>query len=315
MTERAVAEAVTTGLWAANKTLPSWLLYDAAGCELYEQITTLPEYYLTRAEAEIFTDQGDALIQAVSGEAAEIAVAEIGAGMATKTERLLEAVLRRQAHCTYLACDIATTALAAAATRLTRNLPRLQVKTASGSHVDAGPAIATLTGRQMLLFIGSSLGNYRDTEAIRLLASMRTFLRPDAVLVLGTDVKKDASVLLPAYDDAQGVTSRFSLNILSRLNRDLGANFELSAFRHVALWDEPRSNIEIFIESKREQTVQFKALEKSVSFAAGERIHTETSAKYNSNRIKNILQHAGFSWQQTLSDSKGLFAVHLAGLS
>jgi len=304
--------AAARGLLAEQKSLPAWLLYDDVGCALYEEITRLPEYYLTRAEAEIFERHGDAILARAAEGGARIALAELGAGTATKTELLLRASVRLQRSCVYLACDIAPESLRQLAERIPRALPAVEVRTAAGTHVDAGPAIAALRERQVLLFIGSSIGNYRDDEAVRLLAAMRRFLRDDAVLLLGTDLKKDPGVLQAAYDDAQGVTASFSLNILARLNRDAGAAFDLAAFRHVAEWDEAASNIEVHLESVRAQRVRIDALDADVVFAAGERIHTETSAKYDLPRVDRILGAAGFARAAGWLDGAGRFAVHLA---
>jgi L-histidine N-alpha-methyltransferase len=315
MIDPAVAEAACPGLCAPKKWLPSWLLYDEAGCQLYEQITRLPEYYLTRAEAEIFERQGDAMVALAAAPGRRVAFAELGAGTATKTEAMLEAALRAQGSCVYLACDIAASALQRARQRLRRKLPGVEMRTFVGSHGDAGPSIAALAERQVVLFIGSSIGNYTDDEAIQLLARLRRSLRADAVLMLGADVAKSPEVMRRAYDDEQGVTAAFSKNLLVRLNRDLEATFDLEAFRHVAVWNEVASNIEVYLEALREQRVWVGALGRELVFAEGERIHTETCAKYELPRVERILASAGFARAQTYMDSAGLFAVHLARLA
>lgn len=310
--DRAVAEAAFAGLRASPKWLPSWLLYDDAGCALYEQITRLPEYYLTRAEAEIFERQGDAMVAFASGAGQRLAFAELGAGTAVKTEALLEAALSAQESCVYLACDIAELPLQQAQRRLQHNLPRAQIRTFVGPHADAGPSIAALEGRQVLLFIGSSIGNYTDDDATQLLARLRPWLRAGAVLLLGADIAKSPEVMQRAYDDAQGITAAFSKNLLVRLNRELDAEFDLEAFRHVALWNPTTSNIEVYLESLRTQRVWIGAFGEAVPFMSGERIHTETCAKYDARRIDRILHGAGFSRAATYVDSACLFAVHLA---
>jgi L-histidine N-alpha-methyltransferase len=198
------------------------------------------------------------------------------------------------------------------AARLRSNLPRAQLRSFAGTHLDARPAIEALEGRQVLLFIGSSIGNYPDGEAVQLLAEVRRFLRADALLVLGADLVKEPQVMQRAYDDAQGVTAAFSKNILARLNRELQANFDVEAFQHIALWNEASSNIEVYLESRRAQRVQIGALQQELIFREGERIHTETCAKYDSRRIDRILSAAGFSRTATLVDSAELVAIHLA---
>lgn len=312
MIDRAVAEAASAGLRAAAKWLPSWLLYDAAGCALYEQITRLPEYYLTRAETEIFERQGDAIVAFASGAGQRLAFAELGAGTANKTEALLEAALRAQPSCVYLGCDIAQGPLQEAQRRLRHNLPQAQIRTFAGPHVDAGPHIAALEDRQVLLFIGSSVGNYADGDAIELLGHVRRSLRADAVLLLGADVAKAPELMQRAYDDSRGITAAFSKNLLVRLNRELDAKFDIEAFRHVALWNETASNIEVYLESLRSQRVWIGAFGEAIPFEAGERIHTETCAKYDARRIDRILHGAGFARAATYVDSAGLVAVHLA---
>ena len=315
MIDLVVAEAACPGLCAPHKWLPSWLLYDEAGCTLYEQITRLPEYYLTRAEAEIFKRQSSDIVALASERGRRLAFAELGAGTALKTEALLDAALRAQGACVYLACDIAASSLEHAQRRLRRNLPEVELRTFIGSHVEASEAIASLPDRQVLLFIGSSIGNYADDEAIQLLTRLRRSLRPGAVLLLGADMVKDPSVMQRAYDDAQGVTAAFSKNLLVRLNRDLDATFDVEAFRHVAVWNKADSNIEVYLEAVRAQRVWVGALGRELTFGDGERIHTETCAKYDLPRIERILHRAGFARAQTYVDAAGLFAVHLAWLT
>lgn len=309
------AAEVLGGLFAPRKSLPTWLLYDDAGCEIYERITALPEYYLPRAESEILERQSDAIVERAAAGGAELALAEIGAGTAQRTELLIAAVLRRQARAIFLACDIAPAPLAAAAARLRGAHAGLEVRTFAGTHEAACPAIAALPGRQVLLFLGSSIGNYPDDDAVALLAAMRRGLRDDAVLVLGTDLKKDPRVLLPAYDDAQGVTAAFTTNILTRLNREFSCTFRPGAFRHVAAWNAAASNIEIFLEAQGPQRVTIGALGRDAVFADGERIHVETCAKYDAGRVDGILARAGFVRAATFTDAEGRYAIQLAGVA
>ncbi|MEO8083813.1 MAG: L-histidine N(alpha)-methyltransferase [Ardenticatenales bacterium] len=300
------------GLFAPHKSLPSWLLYDDAGCALYERITALPEYYLPRAETDILAHQADAILAQAAEPGVALALAEIGAGTATRTELLIAAALRRQSKCVYLACDIAPAPLAAAASRLRGTFTGLEVRTFAGTHGDAGPAIAALTERQVLLFLGSSIGNDPDPKAGALLAAMRPWLRDDARLVLGTDLKKDPRVLHAAYDDAQGVTAAFSLNLLARLNREYGCTFRLDAFRHVAEWDAAAANIEIFLVAQGPQHVTIGELGRDIAFVDGERIHIETSAKYDAARVDRILASGGFERVATFLDSAERYAIQLA---
>jgi L-histidine N-alpha-methyltransferase len=308
----AVARAVALGLGAEPRRLPSWLLYDAAGSALFEEITQLPEYYLARAEAEIFARQGDQMVALAAGNGRRLSFAEIGAGTAIKTEALLEAALRAQGSCVYLACDISEIPLRQAQQRLRTRLPGADVRIVVGTHADAGPAIAALEDRQLLLWIGSSIGNHTDAEAAQLLAQMRRHLRSDALLVFGTDLVKDPRTLQRAYDDTRGVTAAFSKNLLLRLNREIDARFDVEAFRHVAEWNAEASNVEVYLESTRAQEVWVGAVGRHYGFGRGERIHTETCAKYDARRVQRILDAAGFASASTQLDSEGRFAVHLA---
>jgi dimethylhistidine N-methyltransferase len=303
---------VLGGLLGASKWLPTWLLYDEAGCALYEQITALPEYYLTRAEAEIFAHQSDAILALAGAGGAALAIAELGAGAATKTELVLAAALRRQPECDLLLCDLAPGPVRAAAARIRARFAGARVAVQVGSHPEAGPAIAQLPDRQVLMFLGSSIGNYRDPEAVALLRGMRACLRDGAALVLGTDLLKDPRVIQAAYDDAQGVTAAFTLNVLSRLNREYRCDFRVDGFRHVAVWQEAPAGIEIWIESTRSQRVALGALEREIHFAAGDRIHLETCSKYDPPRVDRLLRAAGLERVGTFLDRAERYAVQVA---
>ena len=174
------------------------------------------------------------------------------------------------------------------------------------------PALSRISGRKLVLFIGSSIGNYDPPEAIAMLRRIRRSLRPGDALLLGTDLAKSSKILLPAYDDAQGVTAEFNKNMLARLNRELDADFDLDAFRHVALWNRRCSRMEIYLESTTKQSVFIPAIDLDVAFAAGERIHTENSYKYTGEMVNQILNEAGFKLERTWSDPKHWFGVHLA---
>jgi dimethylhistidine N-methyltransferase len=311
----AVARAVLDGLFLPRKSLPSWLLYDAAGCALYERITMLPEYYLTRAEAEIFATQGDAIIAALRADARlPVSFGELGAGTATKTESLLRAAVRAQGGCVYLACDISPDPLHIALRRLGATCPDVSVRAFVGTHLAALPELARLPGRQVVMYIGSSIGNLRDDAAAALLGALRPALRPGARLILGTDTRKDAETMRLAYDDAQGVTAAFSLNLLTRLNRELDADFDLEGFRHVARVEPGHGDVEIAIVSQRRQRVRMARLDRTVSFEPGERIETEVCAKYDRPRVDHLLGAAGFRRCETFTDAEARFDVHVAAL-
>jgi dimethylhistidine N-methyltransferase len=322
-----VARVVADGLLRADKRLPAWLFYDAEGSRLYEQITRLPEYYLTRAERSIFEKHSDAIVACAAGDASDVShvrsvgpgtaiaalhVAELGAGAATKTQVLLRAVIRRQGKTTFVAADVSQSALEEGARRMAREEPELTVRPALGHHEDALEAIRAMPDRQLVLFIGSSIGNYAPDEARALLSSVRGSLRVGAAFLLGTDLKKSPRVLIPAYDDSRGVTAAFNKNVLRRINRDLGADFDVERFRHVAIWNEGDSRIEMHLESVARQAVRIEALGVDVILRKGERIHTESSVKYDEAMVDSLLGSSGFRRERTFLDDDGRFAVHLA---
>lgn len=307
-----IAADVLRGLTAPSKSLPPHLFYDAAGSALYERITELPEYYPTRAEREIFETQADAMIARASlGWPGPLNLVELGAGSASKTEVLLRAVLRRQPACHYIPVDVSVTALEQARRRLAASLPRVRVSPLAMTHARAFDAMTHVPPRQLVLFIGSSVGNFEDDEASRLLADLRSALGDQTTVLLGTDLRKSADVLLPAYDDSAGVTAAFNKNVLARINRELGGHFRLDQFRHVALWNDAASRIEMHLESTRAQSVTVDALGIQVAFRAGETIHTESSIKYTLPRVERLLERAGFALDHTYFDAQERFATHL----
>jgi dimethylhistidine N-methyltransferase len=304
---------VREGLTGREKSLPPWLFYDAAGSRLYEQITQLPEYYLTRAERSIFERHADDIVEAATrGTSDPLQLMELGAGAATKSQLLLAAVLRRQRRTTFMPADISPESLKPAVTRLRRELPRSRIVPVVGPHEAALTAVSRLTGRQLVLFIGSSIGNYTSAQALALLAAIRRSLRAGSALLLGTDLRKDPQTLIAAYDDAGGVTAAFNRNVLVRLNRELGARFDPSRFRHVALWNGPASRIEMHLESTVDQIVPIEALHLQIELRSGERIHTESSVKYDEAMVDALFAGAGFERERTFFDGEKRFAVHLA---
>lgn len=304
---------VLEGLSAPRKRLPSYLFYDQHGSALYEQITELPEYYPTRTERKILETHADEIVAlAAEGSEKPLQVVELGAGTASKTQIILQAVVARQRRCVFLPIDVSAAALDEAQARLRAQLPAVEVRPFVGHHQDAFQTIQQLGPRRLVLFIGSSIGNFEDADAIALLRGVRRSLTPGGALLLGTDLRKSPEILIPAYDDAQGVTAAFNKNILAHLNRELGAHFDLDAFRHVALWNEGQSRVEMHLESLRAQRVRVEGLDRSFLFEAGERIHTESSIKYDDERVDGILGACGFRRRRTFTDPRGLFAVHLA---
>jgi L-histidine Nalpha-methyltransferase len=310
---KAMAEDVRRGLSSTPKSLPAYLFYDDEGSRLYEQITELDEYYPTRTERAILAQHAADIVRRVRLDATEpLRIVELGAGTATKTTLLLEAVIAEQGECVFVPIDVSRAALDEATDRLARELPAVDVQPFVGRHEAAFDTIRALGPRRLVLFIGSSIGNFDDAAALALLRGVRKSLTPGGALLLGTDLRKDPARLVAAYDDASGVTAAFNRNILRHINRELGAGFEPERFRHVAVWNDDASRIEMHLESREAHDVHIGAIDLVVRLGEGERIHTESSVKYDLPRIDALLGAAGFTRETTYSDEEQLFAVHLA---
>jgi len=302
-----VAAAAAEGLLRPDKQLPAWLLYDAQGSALFEEITALPEYYPTRTERAILSAHAGEMIAAAG---TPLAVAELGAGTASKTQLLLAALLERQARAAYVPIDVSRSALAVAEATLSRT-PGLSVHPVVGRYPQDLGVLDAIPGRRLLLFLGSNLGNYDPAAAGELLWAVRARLRPDDTFLVGTDLRKAGEILVPAYDDAAGVTARFNKNVLVRLNRELSARFDPDSFRHLVRWNAAQSRIELYLQSEGEQQVWIGALGTVVRFAAGERIHTESSYKFTNVALRALFAGAGFRWERSWFDERRWFAVHL----
>jgi L-histidine N-alpha-methyltransferase len=312
----AVACEATQGLTATPKTLSPWLFYDEEGSHLFEQITTLPEYYLTRTERGIFATHADEIIARAAGRQ-RLTLVELGAGTATKTGLLLAAAVRRQASVVYQPVDVSETALDEARENIETNIPGVTVHSQIADYTSEPLSLKHRPGtRTLALYIGSSIGNFAPQDAHDVLRNLRTQLKPGDSLLLGTDLAKDEATLLAAYNDAAGVTAAFNRNVLTRLNRELGANFRVEKFAHKAIWNARESRIEMHLCSTVAQSVNIPASADcpalTLDFAAGETIHTENSYKFTKATISALLGAAGFTLTQTWHDADKLFAVTLA---
>lgn len=305
----AIAADVAQGLGRTPRSLPPWLFYDERGSALFEEITRLPEYYLTRTERAILETHADEICRLAG---TNLTMVELGAGTADKTRILFRRQLRRQMRLVYFPVDVSRAALKAAEVRLSREFPRLLVKPAVADYTSESLHLDDPGTTKLVLYLGSSIGNFEPQAAIALLSRVRAGLRRGDCLLLGADRVKTESVLLPAYNDAQGVTEQFNKNMLVRINRELGADFDLSGFRHIAEWNPRQSRIEIYLESICRQVVHIHLLHMSVEFSAGERLHTENSYKYTDASVGGMLKSAGFTIERTFSDERGWFGLHLA---
>jgi L-histidine Nalpha-methyltransferase len=304
-----IAAEVYDGLMKRPKSLPPKLFYDATGSELFERITELPEYYLTRTERGILCDRATDIIAATGHD---LKLIELGAGTASKTRLLIRAALNQQAKLDFYPIDVSRSALDEAVAHLNGDFPRLRVTPVVDDYSRGLGQLSRLPGRKLLLYLGSSIGNFEPMQAGAMLRTMRSSMNPGDALLLGTDMVKSPDVLLPAYDDAQGVTAAFNKNILAHINRELDADFHRDNFSHLALWNPECSRMEMHLESTRPQIVHLRQLGIRVHFNKGERIHTENSYKFTQPIINAILEMSGFVREQTWMDDNGWFALHLA---
>ncbi|HST52393.1 MAG TPA: L-histidine N(alpha)-methyltransferase [Pyrinomonadaceae bacterium] len=304
---------VRRGLTARPKSLPPKYFYDDLGSQLFEVICRLPEYYPTRAESEIFASRSEEIVGVVAG-GSHLTLVELGSGSASKTRRIIEAILERQGRLEYLPVDISTAALEASAVALLQDYAALTVNAYAGDYDAALPLVGAELddeSRALVLFLGSNVGNFDRVEARDFLRRLRGVLREGDCLLLGADLKKDPAVLEAAYDDALGVTAAFNLNLLARINRELEADFDLRSFRHVALYDAAEGRVEMHLESTRAQVVSVRALDILINFDAGERIHTENSYKYDLSELSALAGATGFARVQTWLDAGERFSSNL----
>jgi L-histidine N-alpha-methyltransferase len=297
---------VLDGLLASPKTLPPKWFYDARGSELFERITELPEYYPTRAERRILADR--------SAEIAELtqahALVELGSGSSEKTRLLLDA-LRDTGLRQFVPMDVSPTALRESAAAIAQDYPGLEVHGVVGDfteHLDLLPGERP----RLVAFLGGTIGNLVPSERAKFLAGLRSVLFEGEWLLLGTDLVKDPDTLVRAYDDSAGVTAEFNKNVLTVLNRELDADFDVDAFEHVAAWDTEAEWIEMRLRATRAMRVRLAALDLDIRFAQGELMRTEVSAKFTWPRVTAELAEAGFELVKWFTDPQERFAVSLA---
>ncbi|MEA2601904.1 MAG: L-histidine Nalpha-methyltransferase [Acidobacteriota bacterium] len=305
------ADDVRYGLTATPKVLYPKYFYDELGSRLFEAITVLPEYYATRSEAEILRAHAGEIAAALGGP---LWLLELGSGDGQKTRLLIEALLARQEKLEYVPVDISESAVETSSRSLLFSYPDLRITAYVGEYQAALRTIRkerALPGRTLVLFLGSTLGNLDPGERLALLRDVRNLLNPGEGFLLGVDLEKPESVLIPAYDDPLGVTAAFNLNLLARVNRELGGEFDLTAFRHRARYNRTEGRVEMHLESRRDQTVPVRGLGIEVPFAAGETIHTENSYKFRREQIAALAAAAGFELRRTWTDARGWFASNL----
>jgi L-histidine N-alpha-methyltransferase len=305
----AMARDVRTGLSAETKELAPKYFYDEHGSQLFERITELPEYYPTRAERSILAERS-AEIHAAAGSPSTLV--ELGSGSAAKTRHLLNAM--RDAGClaTYVPVDISEEITHETAERLVREYPGLAVRGLVCDFEHDLERIPNGSGSRLVAFLGGTIGNLYPAARHGFLVQLASLLGPDDRLLLGTDLVKEPARLEAAYDDSLGVTAEFNKNVLRVLNRELGADFDLDAFEHVARYDAEQARMDIRLRSLADQTVRVDDIDLEVSFAAGEEMRTEISSKFTRERLERVYEEAGLQMSGWFTDPDGDFALSLA---
>ncbi|MBJ7881778.1 L-histidine N(alpha)-methyltransferase [Gelidibacter salicanalis] len=303
---------IDLGLSATNKTLPSKYFYDEIGDALFVEIMKMPEYYLTKAEFDIFKNQNQKLIKALKLETTTFfELVELGAGDGTKTKQLLKALDQQQYNFDYAPIDISEHALKHLKASVNSELPKVKISTKQGDYFNVLADLKQSEDPIIVLFLGSNIGNLPDARAKEFLQKLSDNLKNGDRVVLGVDLIKPESIVLPAYNDAQGITKRFNLNLLTRINRELDANFDINSFKHLPEYTEKEGIARSFLVSTTKQTVTIKNLNKSFNFIEGEKIHTETSRKYNDQILTDILGQSSLKIIDRLTDSQNLFADYI----
>jgi L-histidine Nalpha-methyltransferase len=299
---------VAEGLSAPRKWLPCRFFYDRAGSELFERICGLPEYYLTRTERAILDRYAAEIVEAAGPE---IALVEFGSGSSDKTRLLLAAALRRQSALHYTPIDISGEFLRSSAVRLLADFPRLDVTAIAAEYHDGIAALPRAGVPRLILFLGSSIGNFTRDEASAFLAHVRESMRPEDRLLVGIDLLKERATIEAAYNDSLGVTAAFNRNLLTRVNRELGADILLDAFAHSAPFVEQHARIEMHLVCRRAHRAYVGAVDMHFQFHRGETIHTENSHKYSLGGFASLCHGAGLDVQRHWTDAREWFALLL----
>ncbi|MEP3049526.1 MAG: L-histidine N(alpha)-methyltransferase [Roseibium sp.] len=298
----AIEAEILAGLQTQQKTISSKWLYDDIGSHLFEAITELDAYYPTRTELEILENNAKRYTR-LNG--ARGAMVELGSGSSRKTDILLSALMDLSV---YMPIDISANHLKDAADRIRRAYPSLAVLPVTADFTEPFGQLPLLPELPVLVFFpGSTIGNFEKADAVSLLKNIRSVM-PEADMIIGVDRPKDKKTLVQAYDDPAGVTAAFNMNLLQRINRELDAEIDLASFRHKAIWNEPRSRIEMHLECLKDQTLTISGT--AISFRSGETIHTENSHKYSEETFGEITEQSGWRTLNVESDPQGLFSVY-----
>jgi dimethylhistidine N-methyltransferase len=302
------AEDVDKGLSANPKFLSSKYFYDDEGSRLFQEIMKLPEYYLTRSEYEIFSKQTERIFDAFEADSAEFDLIELGAGDGSKTSLLVEYFLRRSADFTYVPIDISREALNFLTDKFTKEFPELSIKPEQGDYFKTLETFSKKSDKKkIILFLGSNIGNFSEAQALEFFKELRNVMNERDFLFIGFDLHKNPKTILYAYDDSQGITAKFNLNLLKRINRELGADFNIEEFSHYASYHPNERAARSFLISQKEQTVTIEALGKTFEFEKWEPIYMEVSQKYNLEMIEKLAKESGFAVERNFYDENKFY--------
>lgn len=310
------AEDVLKGLSAQPKFLSSKYFYDDEGSRLFQQIMDLPEYYLTRSEFEIFSTKTNEIFEAFTKNSKEFDLIELGAGDGTKTAVLIEYFLKQNVNFTYSPIDISQEAVDVLTTKFKAEFPDLKMKAKTGDYFRILETLKSESARpKILMFLGSNIGNFSAEDSIAFFKNLRGVMNEGDLLFVGFDLQKDPRVILAAYDDAQGVTAEFNLNLLRRINRELGADFDLEKFSHYAIYRPNECAARSFLISRADQNVFIEALNQTFHFKDWEPIFMEISQKYSLEMIEDLAGNCGFEVSENFFDSQRFFVDSLWKIS
>lgn len=301
---------VILGLSKPSKTLPSKYFYDAKGDELFIKIMAMPEYYLTRAEMDIFDNKTEQLAQLICADNNKpLEIIELGAGDGTKTAKLLAHLQQIDCDIHYYPVDISANALQILTQHYQNILPELKVSCMCGDYIAQVHELSQSNHPKVILFLGSNIGNLTDEKAHQFMLELSKQLNKGDKIVLGVDLIKSKDIVLPAYDDAKGITSDFNINLLCRINKELGANFDCEAFEHCPEYDEQEGIARSFVKALKEQEIDIDG--EHFHIAAGEKIQTECSRKYNDVILNQIIADTGLSIENKILDDNEFFADYI----
>ncbi|ADR23118.1 dimethylhistidine N-methyltransferase [Marivirga tractuosa] len=304
-----VADAVKEGLTKKEKSLPSWLFYDAEGDRLFQEIMNMPEYYLTNCEYNIFQKHKDDILSIISSDAAGFNLIEFGAGDGLKTEILLKHFAKQNATFNYKPVDISKNVLNLLQERMQKSIPDLDIEPINKEYFSALDTLNEDRKNPMVvLFMGGNIGNFEIEDAHSFVNQIANKLRNGDRIIMGFDMKKDPEMIRSAYNDAQGITRQFNMNLLTRLNNELDADFDLEQFKHYPSYDPQTGTTKSFLISQKKQTVKLKGIDSTIHFKAWEHIHVEVSQKFDEDMIENLAKEAGLTVEKYFYDEKEYFA-------